>query len=200
MYSYIIGKITEKEGNKITVENGGIGYEILMSTLSINNLAPNEKEIKIYTYFQVKEDGITLFGFKDSKEKELFLKLIEVTGVGPKSALNILSNISVDDLRIALAKQDVDLLSSVKGIGKKTAERMIVELKDKIDFSKEAVSRLTEDETKKLGEAIEVLCGLGVSKSQATKIVHMVYEKNDSAEGIVTKALFEIGKVKGNTI
>ena len=132
MINFIQGKVVQKEENLLVVENNGIGYEILVSSHTSNSISFLNEEVKVLTYMQVREDGISLFGFVSKEEKDMFLKLIEVSGIGPKMAIGILSGISLGDLSVAIFRQDVKMLCTIKGLGKKTAERLLVELKDRV--------------------------------------------------------------------
>lgn len=190
MFSYILGRITEKSEGQITLESNGIGYELNVSTKAMNYLDAFDGEVKIYTYFQVREDGVSLYGFYSREEKDMFLRLITVSGVGPKGAITILSGIGVTDLCVVIASQDVATLSAVKGIGKKTAERIIVELKGKVSLDTSILSTPREKiASSELDDAIEVLVSLGLSKMDATRSAESVYSVGDSAENIITKAL-----------
>ena len=144
----------------------------------------------------VREDAITLFGFATKDEKDVFLKLISVSGVGPKGAMAILSNISCEDLKIVIARQDYNVLAKVKGVGKKTAERLLVELKDKIDILPMELMDKSEVATNISGgevdDAIEVLISLGLTKQEATKTVESCYEAGDNAETLIAKSLKKI--------
>ncbi|MEG1500206.1 MAG: Holliday junction branch migration protein RuvA, partial [Clostridia bacterium] len=135
MIAYLIGKLTFKGENKIFVEVKGVGYELLVSAFTLNNLPALLEEIKILTYMQVKDDGIVLIGFFTEEEKAMFTNLLQVSSVGPKLALAVLSGLSPALLACAIAKEDVKTISSIKGVGKKTSERIVLELKDKIDKS-----------------------------------------------------------------
>ncbi len=190
MFSYIFGKITFYMDNGIVLENNGIGYEIIMSSYAIKCLEQsNESEVKIFTYFQVREDGVSLFGFYTPDEKQMFLNLIGVNGVGPKGAITILSNISYNDLGLVIAQQDLKTLSSIKGIGKKTAERLIIELKDKVGIPSSTTVFESVNLNGEITDAIEVLFGLGISRAEATKLAQTSYVAGDSAEEIIRKAL-----------
>ena len=131
MYAYIQGEITDISDNTIVVEAAGVGYELYVSQNTIKNIKLGETG-RLYTYLAVREDGMSLFGFADKKEKALFLKLIKVNGVGPKGAMDILGGMSLNDLVSAIATGNSAMLCGIKGIGKKTAERIILDLKDKI--------------------------------------------------------------------
>lgn len=191
MYNYIIGKITDKFNGMLVLENNNIGYELFVSTFCYEAVSSSQEEVKIYTYYQQKEDGVALYGFLNQEEKNIFLKLISVSGVGPKGAIAILSNITPSDLAIVIAKQDLGVLSKVKGVGKKTAERILVDLKDKIDIL--PMELLNKEDIKpqsgEIDDAIQVLVSLGLTKQEALKLANTSYVKGDSAEDIIAKSL-----------
>lgn len=193
MYSYIIGVVTQKETNKIALENNGIGYEINVSTQTLESITFENEPIKVFTYLNVKEDEMSLYGFLTLEEKDMFLKLISVGGIGPKMALGILSEITISGLMNAIASEDLKRLCKVKGLGKKTAERLILELKDKVN-PLEALALGNDDNIEVIDEdiindAIATLVGLGLSKNEAFKIVKQTATKDMTLEQIITNAL-----------
>ena len=193
MYAYIIGVITQKEEGKIALENNGIGYEINVSNLTLNSFTFENQPVKIYTYLVVREDDMSLYGFASLEEKSMFLKLISVGGIGPKMAIGILSEISLSGLMSAIASEDLKTLCKVKGLGKKTAERLILELKDKVN-PLEAIALGGAVETSDVDEniiedAIATLTGLGISKNEAYRLVKDVAKKDMTLEDIITKVL-----------
>ena len=193
MYSYIIGIVTQKDANKITLENIGIGYEINVSNQTLDAITFENEPVRIYTYLNVKEDEMSLYGFLSNEEKDMFLKLLTVGGIGPKMALGILSEITITGLMNAIASEDLKRLCKVKGLGKKTAERLILELKDKIN-PLEALALGKDEEANMLDEniindAIATLVGLGVSKNEAYRMVKEVATKDMSLEQIITNVL-----------
>ena len=194
MYSYIIGNITDRSENQIVLECNNIGFEINVSNYCLRALDSISGEIKLHTYYQQKEDGVALYGFYDKEEKNIFLKLISVSGVGPKGAMAILSNIRPDELNKVIAKQDVKTLSNVKGVGKKTAERLLVELKDKVDVLPLEVLGEVKLESREIDDACEVLVSLGLSKNEAIKLAKETYQNGDSAEDIIAKSLSRMRK------
>lgn len=197
MYNFIKGFLVEKQEGYIVVENNGIGYEILVSNNTLSCLPLIGEEVFIKTYLQVREDGISLLGFLTNEEKDLFLKLITVSGIGPKSALGILSGMSLSDLKIAIYNENVNLLSKIKGLGKKSAERIIVELKDKIDVTNNLPlfnnnsEQIIDDE--KINDCVEVLISLGINKNEATHLVRSVYKEELTTEEIIAKCLRDMG-------
>ena len=193
MYSYIIGIVTQKYANKITLENNGIGYEINVSNQTLDAITFENEPVRIYTYLNVKEDEMSLYGFLSNEEKDMFLKLLTVGGIGPKMALGILSEITITGLMNAITSEDLKRLCKVKGLGKKTAERLILELKDKIN-PLEALALGKDEEANMLDEniindAIATLVGLGVSKNEAYRMVKEVATKDMSLEQIITNVL-----------
>ena len=197
MYNYIIGKITDRMEGMIVLENNNIGYEVYTSNYTLRTLERVEGEVKVFIFYHQKEDGVALYGFCDRNERDIFLKLISVSGVGPKGAMAILSNIKPDDLCKVIAKQDLAALSSVKGVGKKTAERLLVELKDKVNILPlEVLGELGEVklENTEIEDACEVLVSLGLSKGEAIKLARDSYKQGDSAEDIISKSLFLMKK------
>ncbi len=192
MYNYIIGKITEKNENSITLENGGIGYDVLVSSFAQRNFQDLDGEVKIYTYYQQREDGVNIFGFYCKEEKNLFLKLITVNGIGPKMAISILSNVSVNDFCVIVGTEDIRALSSIKGIGKKTAERILIELKDKIQVVGQAGNFDKVELSSEIDDACAVLVSLGLSRFEAERLAKNCFEEGDTAEMLVTKTLSQM--------
>lgn len=192
MFSYLIGRITDSGEGWITLDNGGVGYEIFVSALAQKTLLESEGEVKVWTYFQVKEDGISLFGFFSKEEKEVFLKLISVSGVGPKGAMGMLSGISYNDLCSIIATGDSKTLSSIKGVGKKTAERIIVDLKDKVTFVGGKPQTVADSLSQEVVDAVEVLCSLGITRPEAVKLANNVFVAGDTAEDIISKSFAQI--------
>jgi len=197
MYSYIVGKITEKNFGKVTIDNNFIGYEVFVSDITYNCLDVSEQPIKLYTFLNVREDEMTLYGFLSDDEKNIFMLLKTVSGIGPKMAISILSEISISGLLNAIASEDIKTLCKIKGLGKKTAERLLLELKDKIN-PLEVLSMDKDDSvgvnTAVINDAVETLIGLGIPKNQAIKIVEENYEKDITLEEIITKVLRGMGR------
>lgn len=132
MYAYIKGEVVQITNNYIVIENNGIGYIIHMSLRSLEHFNEGDKDILIYTYQNVREDDISLFGFKTIEEKNIFEKLITVSGIGVKTAINMLSNIEPSEFVLAVITSDIPKLTTLPGIGKKSAQRIILELQDKL--------------------------------------------------------------------
>ena len=202
MISFLIGNIEEKSEQSIILNCNNIGYELFCSINTISTLPLIGEDCKIYTYLQVKEDGISLFGFSTIDEKELFNKLITVSGVGPKMAISILSGMNISDLIVSILKEDVNILSKIKGLGKKTAERICLELKDKLSpvngvLVEDNVVILNEDI---INDACEALISLGVSKNEALRLVKQNANENSTVEDIISNVLRNMGRWVWKTI
>ena len=197
MIGYIKGKVLASEAGTILLENGGIGYELVCSGALFAKLV-TDKQGEAYTYLQVREDGLTLFGFVSPEEKNMFLKLITVSGVGPKMGIAVLSAMNINDIAVAIATSDLKMLSSVKGLGKKTAERIILELREKVSAeavlpAKEGgkpVAAVSEKLSDREEDAIVGLMSLGYTRSESVRAVKGAIEKGaDSMEMIIMTAL-----------
>ena len=200
MIAYLRGKVLTQTSETAIVDVGGIGYEVYCSGGAFRKINVGEY-VELHTYLQVKEDGMTLFGFADQKEKELFLKLTSVSGVGPKLGIAVLTGLSAEELTQVIFSADVKRLSSVKGLGKKTAEKIILELHGKISAA-EIMSASGEDfmaneapmSSMKLSradeEAVSALMGLGFTRTESTQAVKKARELGAvSVEDVIMKAL-----------
>lgn len=199
MIAYLRGKVLTTTAETVILDVNGVGYEAYCTGAVFRNLTVGAVT-ELYTYLQVKEDGVTLFGFNSTKEKELFLKLISVSGVGPKMAIGILATLSADDFAMAVATGDVKRLATVKGLGKKTAEKIVLELHGKISAlevlsaSGEALDAAPVAEPAKLSaqdeEAVSALMGLGFTRAESAQAVKKAHEKGaKTVEEIIMKAL-----------
>ena len=190
MITYIKGRLIEKTPTKIIVECNGVGYDINISLNTYEDI-PDEENIKIYTHLQRKEDSDILFGFSSLSERSIFQQLISVSGIGPSTARTILSSISPLEIRDAVWSEDVARIKSIKGIGLKTAQRLIIELKDKVElFDKKDIDLSGENvDIKK--EALLALSVLGFSKSKAEDVVSKVYfaDKYIELQELIKKSL-----------
>ncbi len=194
MYSYIKGKITESGENYIVVENNGIGYELSVSVNAVCELSKQSGDVKVYCYLSVREDGVSLFGFSSEREKSMFLQLIGVSGVGPKLALTALSGMTTEQFAAAIVRSDVKALSKIKGVGKKTAERIVLELRDKVSKDYEAVGEtdVVTSAAKSEGaneDAVLALMTLGYTKQEAEAAVLRVQKDGMPLEQLVYAAL-----------
>ena len=198
MIAYVRGRVLTTTAETVIVDIGGIGYEIYCSKGAFEKAVTGEV-VELYTHLQVKEDGITLYGFATPAEKDLYLKLISVSDVGPKKGITILAGLSMDDFVQAVAMADTKRLLTVKGLGKKTAEKIILELHGKISAAEiiesdmpampakaqESVKLTKQDE-----EAIAALTGLGFTRTESVQAIKRAKEKGaTTTEEIVLKAI-----------
>ncbi len=200
MYAFLSGIIEEKDLDTVVINCNGVGYEVFCSAYTIENLPAVGEVATVYTYLHVREDAMQLYGFLSKEEKKMFLALTTVSGVGSKTAIQILSGIRIKDLMNAIYLGDVHAISRIKGIGKKTAERILLELKNKVDVkplldgtNEATISVSLGVETPAVADAINALCDMGLSKVEATKIVKAVALDTDSAEQIIAKSLRNMG-------
>ena len=192
MIGFVNGILRFKGEVVVIVECAGIGYEIYVTNSAYCNLPNEDEQVKLYTWLLVREDEMTLFGFESLEEKSLFLSLISVSGIGAKTALQILSGIRQRDLVNAIVSEDTSLIGKIKGIGKKTAERIVLELKDKLnpyEYVLPLMQAQNETDPNALNDAVIVLTSLGINKHQATQLARTVATATDTAEDIVAKAL-----------
>lgn len=191
MYAYIKGTIEEISPEGVVIEAGGVGYLLLCSLATMQSLKTGET-VRLYAYQAVREDAITLYGFLHQEEKRMFLRLITVSGIGPKIALQVLSAISPRELALALVTGDTTALTRVPGIGKKTAQRLILELKEKVDQDElpsggAAVGAAGTNTN--ASEAIMALIALGYPSGEASRAVQAVAASAGSVEEIIRMTL-----------
>lgn len=198
MYAYIKGELAEKNIDHIVVEAGGIGYLIYVPAQSIDYLPDEGDQIKVYTYLYIREDAMVLYGFLTKDDLEIFKMLITVSGIGPKGGLGILSTLSADDLRFAILSGDSKTISKAPGIGAKTAQRVIIDLKDKmsleeafekkLDNNADGVQKTLNSSTK--NDAVMALSALGYSSAESLKAVSKVDITDDmDVEDVLKLAL-----------
>lgn len=195
MLSFIKGEAVDFGENTVVIDNGGIGYELTVSNVTVEKIKNGSRFVCLQCYMAVREDGISLYGFLTKEEKNMFLKLITISGVGPKAAIGILSGMEVYDLMRVIMASDIKALSKLKGVGKKTAERIVLELRGEID----AESREIMESAKSAGaeealdadsaDAISALRSLGFTQSEATEAVKKAKPFAKTAEELVAKAL-----------
>jgi holliday junction DNA helicase RuvA len=191
MYAYLQGKFIEKSPAQVYVDVSGVGYEVNISLNTYSHIV-NLEQGKLYTHLQVKEDGHVLYGFFEKSEKEIFLLLIAVSGIGAATARMMLSSLKADEVCRAIVQNNVKLLESVKGIGKKTAERLVLELKDKL--SKQSLSESISPNWGNTLEqdALNALVALGISRQQAEQSIKKIIITEPSVsklEDLIKKAL-----------
>lgn len=190
MYNYIIGKVTYAMGNTLVVENNGIGYEIGVSATTLYDCCTPGEIVKIYTYLYVREDTFALYGFSKLEEKTLFLRLIDISGVGPKLAMQILGGMDLNSLTVAIATGDIKTLAKIKGLGKKTAELIVVSMRDQVSADMaSALSPLEKYADKDQSEAVFALVSLGMSNTEAVKLVAEIAKTTSGLENIIREAL-----------
>ncbi len=178
MIDYIKGKIAEISNDFIVIETGNFGIKIYTPHKF------EKKDAKIYTYLAFKDESFRLFGFKNKQTRELFIKLTSINGIGVKHAFSILKNFDYEDFISAVENNRIDLLSSVPGIGKKTASRIILELKGKLNFSEEPI----------FNDAVEALVSLGFEKEKVIKIVKELSQKTNSLEELIKLSLQKLSE------
>ena len=198
MYAYISGKIADKANNYVVIDNGGMGYKIFMSPSVIEKLPDVGEFQKIHTYYYVREDVISLYGFLTNEELRMFELLLSVSGIGAKSAIQILSNITPSSFALAVISNDVSKIVKIPGIGSKTAARIILELKDKLKteqaISKNEQVREAIHESEKDTEAVVALQVLGYTRKEIEKALEKFETQNLTVEEIIKKALSILGK------
>jgi len=191
MYAYLQGKFTYKSPALVYVDVNGIGFEVNISLNTYSDIQ-NLEEGKLFTHLQVKEDGHVLFGFSDRGEKEMFLLLIGISGVGAATARMMLSSLKPEELNRAILQGNVKLLESVKGIGKKTAERLVLELKDKMGKHSPDANLSVQVGNSLEQDALNALTALGITRSQAEQSIQKIILAEPSVlklEDLIKKAL-----------
>jgi Holliday junction DNA helicase RuvA len=199
MISYVSGKLEYRGNDFVIVERNGIGFNIQVSNGVMERMPSLGKEIKLYTYMNVKEDEISLFGFTSMDELNIFNKLIKVSGVGPKSAAALLGTFSPRQLLIAIAAEDDKLISTGPGIGKKTAQKIILELKDKVSTEDIVggveVKSAPKTENTNMADAVAALEALGFSRSEVFAAIGDTDTENMQTNAIVSAALRKLNKM-----
>lgn len=192
MITYLNGKITEIAETSVVLEVYGIGYEVFCSSRTIGEVMQVGQDVKLHIHEQIKEDSHDLYGFYHKEDREVFRKLIGVSGIGPKGGMQVLNMYSVQEVVEIIMEQDVKAMSKVSGIGPKTAQRIILELKDSISkLYVPDLSLLTTGlkDTESKNEAIEALMALGYSNAEAKKAVEAVDDYHSTSEVLIKKAL-----------
>jgi len=187
MIAHLRGRLFSKSPNQAIVECGGVGYDVTISVATFSALPSEGSEASLYIYTNVREDQIALFGFAETQEKRLFEKLLTISGIGPKLAITVLSGIAADRLVTAIRNQDHATLTRIPGIGKKTAERVVLELKDKLDDMATAPSAAGTHHGAAGDDALSALVNLGYARPAAQKAIETAIEKNlDAANDFET--------------
>lgn len=195
MINFVEGKLKEILENRIVVETSGVGYDIFFPASNFKNLPELEENIKVFTYMHVKEDEMSLYGFLTREDKEMFLKLLTVSGVGPKGALSIISTLGFSTLMKAISSDDSKLIASVQGIGSKTASKICIELGDKVrkmSFEgKVDIIKTNNEINSKVNaikdEAVEALVKLGYKESKARELISTLTLSGDETASDILK-------------
>ena len=198
MYAYIKGTLEEKTKDSIVVDVNGIGYRIFLSEQSMSKLGELGETIKVYTHYHVREDNISLYGFLSNEELKMFELLIQVSGIGAKTAIVMLSNITPSQFAVAIITDDIKTLTKIPGVGSKSAQRMILELKDKLK-AEDAIAKDTEVKVKVTNnenaeEAIQALQILGYNKGVINKALEKLDIDGLSTEDIIKSALKQLSR------
>lgn len=200
MFAYLKGSLEVKTKGYIVIDVGGVGYKIFMSETAIEKLGEVGESVKVHTYLRVREDDMSLYGFNTNEELRMFELLLSVSGIGAKSAISILSNITPYSFAIAVITNDVNKIKSLPGIGPKSAQRIILELKDKINKDEtsekipdEVVEKQTEDK-EKISEAISALQVLGYSRKEIEKALQNIDKEALTVEEIIKKGLNNLAR------
>ena len=190
MITHVKGRLVEKTPTSVVIESNGIGYLINISLNTFSQIPDNEN-LKLYTHLQIKEDSHTLYGFYTIKEREIFRLLISVNGIGSNIARTMLSSISPDQIIEAISRENVSLIQSVKGIGSKTAQRVIIDLRDKILKVYDLDEGITSSNNTNKEEALSALEVLGINKKSSVKLVNKIVLENPdiSVESIIKETL-----------
>ena len=198
MFAYIKGSLEQKSNNYVVIDVGGIGYKIFMATKAIETLGEIGKVVKVHTHYYVREDNISLYGFNTNEELRMFELLLQVSGIGAKSAIAMLSEISPSSFALAVISDDISQLVKIPGIGKKTAARIVLELKDKLK-TEEAITKTEEvklsiTNEEETSEAIAELQVLGYTKREIEKALENVDTKNLQLEEIIKQGLKNLAR------
>lgn len=199
MYAYIKGSLEEKTKDGIVIDVGGIGYKIFVSEQTLSKLGELGEIVKVYTHYHVREDNISLYGFLSNEELKTFELLLQVSGIGAKTAIVALSNITPSQFAIAIISNDIKTLTKIPGIGTKSAQRIVLELKDKLK-TQDAISCNEEEiEEKQINdeaaeESIQALQILGYTKADITKVLDKINIKGLSTEDIIKQALKHLAR------
>jgi len=198
MFAYIKGTLEEKMSNYVVVETMGIGYKIFMSRNAIYQIGELGENVKVYTHYHVREDDISLYGFLSNEELKMFELLLSVSGIGAKSAITMLSNITPSEFAMSIITNDLSKLTKIPGIGPKSAQRIVLELKDKLK-NEQAIEKTEEtksiiESTENTEEAISALQILGYNKKEIEKALEKFDYKSMEIEDIIRNGLKYLGK------
>lgn len=193
MIAHLRGKLIARHPNQVIVETGGVGYDVVISVPTFSELPSPGSEISLHIHTHVREDQLALYGFLRPEEKQLFEKLITVSGIGPKLAITILSGMAADEMVNAIRGNDIARLTKIPGIGKKTAERMVLELRDKLPAASTELKEVVPSLSAVQEDVLSALLNLGYQRSVADKALAAI-EKNGSFDAMFRRALAAIAK------
>lgn len=198
MYAYIKGTLEEKSTDSIVVETAGIGYKIYVSEHTMAKLGEIGEKVKIYTHYHVREDNISLYGFMSNEELKMFELLLQVSGIGAKTAIAMLSNITPSKFALAIISNDLKTLTKIPGVGNKSAQRMVLELKDKLKtqtaIEDDEEETTPNDNSESINEAGQALQILGYNKSEISKVFDKFDTHNLSTEDLIKEALKRLAR------
>lgn len=198
MYAYIKGTLEEKSTDSIVVETAGIGYKIYVSEHTMAKLGEIGEKVKIYTHYHVREDNISLYGFMSNEELKMFELLLQVSGIGAKTAIAMLSNITPSKFALAIISNDLKTLTKIPGIGNKSAQRMVLELKDKLKtqtaIEDDEEETTPNDNSESINEAGQALQILGYNKSEISKVFDKFDTHNLATEDLIKEALKRLAR------
>lgn len=198
MYAYIKGSLEEKTKDSIVVETCGIGYKIFVSEQTMDKVGELGDKVKIYTHYHVREDSISLYGFLSNEELKMFELLIQVSGIGAKTAIAMLSKITPSEFAIAVITNDIKTLTTIPGIGSKSAQRIVLELKDKLKtedaIAKDEKAKPSRANNENVEEAMQALQILGYNKGEINKVIEKLKVKDNTTEEIIKLALKQLSR------
>lgn len=200
MIAYLSGKLLEKHANSVIIEVGGVGYEVTIPLSTFYELGETGSDVHLRIFTHVREDAIQLFGFKTLRERDLYLKLISVQGVGAKSGITMLSGMNADEIIAAIRTDNLAKLTAIPGVGRKTAERLVIELRDKVDQLSVGVSTETSttavDGDGVFDDALSALVNLGYQRNAAEKALQQVRQEGTepSVQKLLRAALQRLAK------
>jgi holliday junction DNA helicase RuvA len=196
MIGFLTGKIISKKPTQILIDVNGVGYQVNISITTFEKLGDVNSAVSLFTFLSVKEDALDLFGFSTEAEKEMFRLLISVSGIGPKLAQSILSGIQIEELKEALQVGNISRLVAIPGIGRKTAERLLIELRDKVEKLAEEFIQVSNAKFAIKNDAVSALTSLGYNVKTAEKVVRDILEKTPDAtiEDLVKNSLSILNK------
>ena len=193
MIGRLHGRIAAREGNVLLVDVQGVGYEVEVTTVTVASSGPADTAVELFTHLVARDDSMTLFGFRSLAERSLFRVLVKVNGVGPKLAMTVLGALPPEELARCVADRDTRLLTRVPGIGKKTAERIVMELQDRLDDIPVAAGAAPVTADREAADAVSALVALGWRPAEARKVVESVHVDGESTEDLIRSALKRMG-------